>query len=82
MKVIAINDAPIPENKYYSAGIYLDRAYYKGDIFECFDFKTDTSFLIIWHNKLEAEMEVNINNFMTLEDWRNSRLNKILNIKE
>ena len=37
MKVIAINDAPIPKNGYSSNGVYLDRAYYKGDIFDSYE---------------------------------------------
>jgi hypothetical protein len=80
MKVIAINDAPTPENGYYSRGIYLDRAYHKGDIFECQEESKPayTGYMIIWHDKLEAEMEVDSNNFITLEEYRNSQIDKII----
>lgn len=85
MKVIAIKDAPIPKNGYYSNGVYLDRAYYKGDVFdlslnEDWGSKPSSSdFMVIWHDKLQAEMEVDSNNFITLEEWRNSQINKIIN---
>lgn len=86
MKVIAINDAPIPKNGYYNNGVYLDKAYYKGDIFSVigggylggvsvigyFDF------LIIYHDKLGAEMEVSKDNFISLEDYRNQKIDEII----
>jgi hypothetical protein len=80
MKVIAINDAPIPKTGYYSGDIYLDRAYYKGDVFDLsLESKSSYSgFMVIWHDKIEYEMEVDSNNFITLDEWRNSQINKIL----
>ena len=89
MKVIAIKDAPIPKNGYYSNGVYLDRAYYKGDVFDSYFLRpqytnwgskpSSSGFMVIWHDKLQAEMEVDSNNFITLEEWRNSQINKIIN---
>ena len=79
MKVIAIKDAPIPKNGYYSNGVYLDRAYYKGDVFDL-SLSEDCGskyYMVIWHDKLQAEMEVNKDNFISLEEWRNSQINKI-----
>jgi hypothetical protein len=76
MKVIAINDAPTPKNGYHSNGVYLDRAYYKGDIFESYE--TFGKYLVILHHKLGTEMEVDSNNFITLEEYRNQQLDKIL----
>ena len=82
MKVIAINDSPIPNNGYYFFnGVYLDRAYYKGDIFTVMEDgfnKMGGGRILIWHNKLEAEMDVDANNFLTLEDYREKQIDKIL----
>ena len=89
MKVIAINDAPTPKNGYSrlqlgtSNGVYLDRAYYKGDIFESYetfdDERVNKVYLVIWHDKLGAEMDVDPNNFMILEDYRDMKLDTLLN---
>lgn len=81
MKVIAINDAPIPERGYNHKGVYYERAYLKGDIFEVYDRHSwnshDKAYLIICHDKLETTMDVDPNNFITLEEWRNQKLNKL-----
>lgn len=78
MKVIAINDAPLREVIYYNS-VYLDRAYYKGNIFKVTeDGFNKISRIIIWHDKLDVEMDVDANNFITLEEYRNKQLNKIL----
>lgn len=80
MKVIAINDAPIPERGYLHNGVYYDRAYYKGNIFEVYDMTGTTwgrDYLIIYHDKLETTMDVDPNNFITLEEWRNQKLDKL-----
>ena len=83
MKVIAINDAPTPKHGYSSNGVYLDRAYYKGDIFESYetfdDERVNKVYLVIWHDKLGAEMDVDSNNFMILEDYRDMKLDTLLN---
>lgn len=97
MKVIAINDAPIPENGYYSNGVYLDRAYYKGDIFDVLsdnsgvnsnglstewtwqdEPSSPSDWLVIYHDKINAEMEVRASNFITLDEFRNKKINEIL----
>lgn len=81
MKVISIKDAPIPENGYYSNGVYLDRAYYKGDVFDLSYLNNDwgsKGSIVIWHDKLQVQMEVDSNSFITLEEWRNSQINKII----
>ena len=82
MKVIAINDAPTPKNGYSSNGVYLDRAYYKGDIFTVTEDgfnKMGGSHIIIWHDKLDAEMDVDANNFISLEEYRDMKLDTLLN---
>jgi hypothetical protein len=80
MKVIAINDAPTPKNGYSSNGVYLD--YYKGDIFDSYetfgDERVTKVFMVIWHDKLGAEMEVDSKNFIKLEEHRNQQIDKIL----
>lgn len=93
MKVIAINDAPLPENGYYSNGVYLDRAYYKGDIFDVLsdnigvkstewtwqdEPSSPNDWLVIYHDKLNVEMEVRTSNFITLDEFRNKKINEIL----
>ena len=82
MKVIATNDAPIPQKGYYHRGVYVNRAYYKGDIFESYetfgDERVNSLYLVILHHKLGTEMEVDSNNFITLEEYRNQQLDKIL----
>lgn len=82
MKVIAINDSPIPNNGYYFFnGVYLDRAYYKGDIFTVIEDDFNHPFhgrILIWHDKLRSEMDVDANNFLTLEEYREKQIDKIL----
>lgn len=79
MKVIAINDAPIPEKGYYYGGVYIDRAYYKGNIFEVYDKPIHPKdYLIIYHDKLEITMDVDPSNFISIQEYRNQQLNKIL----
>jgi hypothetical protein len=80
MKVIAINDAPIPNRGYHHNGVYYDRAYYKGNIFEVYDRSTwgTEDHLIIYHDKLETTMDVDPENFITLEEYRDKKIDKIL----
>jgi len=78
MKVIAINDSPIPESGYHHNGVYIDRAYYLGDIFEVYDKpKWGKDYLIIYHHKLKENMDVNPENFISLEEWREQKLNEL-----
>jgi hypothetical protein len=80
MKVIAINDAPIPRSHpYYHNGVYYERAYHKGDVFEIYDgsmFRTE-DYLIIYHDKLEITMDVDPKNFITLIEHRENKLNEL-----
>ena len=80
MKVIAINDAPIPKRGYYHNGVYMDRAYYKGNIFQVYDITLtkSTDYLIIYHHILEMNMDVDPSNFISIEEYREKQLNKIL----
>jgi hypothetical protein len=80
MKVIAISDAPLTERGYIHKGKNYERAYYKGDVFEIYDgsmFRTE-DYLIIYHDKLEITMDVDAERFITLEEHRDKKINKIL----
>lgn len=84
MKVIAINDDPIPQKGYYHNGVYYERAYYKGDVFEIYDgsmFKHELirteDYLIIYHDKLEITMDVDTKNFITLIEHRENKLKEL-----
>ena len=70
-KIIAIKDAPIPIQPWGG----LDRAYYKGDIF---NLRISNGMYIIYHPILDEEMEVNKNNFLSLDDFRDNQINKII----
>jgi hypothetical protein len=78
MKVIAINDAPF-RSPHHHNGVYYERAYCKGDIFEVYDRSTwgTEDHLIIYHDKLETTMDVNPDNFITLEDYREQQIDKL-----
>jgi len=75
MKVIAINDSPLPE-----------RAYYKGDVFEIYDGsyimlrrrrRRTEDYLIIYHDKLEIPMDVDTRDFITLREHREIKLKEL-----
>jgi hypothetical protein len=79
MKVIAISDAPLTERGYTHKGKHYERAYYKGDVFEIYDgsmFRTE-DYLIIYHDKLEITMDVDADNFITLREYRENKLNEL-----
>jgi len=83
MKVIAIKDAPVPITKsgFTRKGKFYDKAYYRGDVFEVHDRTTwgTEDYLIIYHDKLEINMDVDSKNFITLREYREQQLNKLLN---
>ena len=74
MKVIAINDSPLPE-----------RPYYKGDVFEIYDGpyimlrrrRRTEDYLIIYHDELEIPMDVDTRNFITLREHREIKLKEL-----
>lgn len=78
MKVISIKDAPLAQNGFTYNGVYLDRAYYRGDIFEVAPKSISDKFFIILHDKLGFEMAVDKLNFISLEEYRNQKINKLL----
>ena len=79
--VVAINDGPIPKYGFIKGKIHLDRAYKVGDTFRVYRESIEDSSrrrLIIWHPILETEMDVNIDNFMTLSEYRDIKLEELL----
>ena len=81
MKVIAIKDAPITKHGYTHKSKFYDKAYSEGDVFEVHDRTTwgTEDYLIIYHDKLETNMDVDPDNFITLREYREQQLNKLLN---
>jgi len=79
MKVIAIKDGPQSENGYTYKNKFYQKAYQKGDIFEVYDQPISkwNEYLIIYHDKLETNMDVNPNNFIELNKLREMKLNQI-----
>ena len=80
MKVIAINDAPIPirpsSEMWY--GKYKRKiAYDKGDIFDT-QYFTDKSIVIYNHHFDNNTMDVRVKNFITLSEWRLKQIDKII----
>jgi hypothetical protein len=79
MKVIAIKDGPQSENGFTYKNKFYQKAYQKGDTFEVYDQSISNwnEYLIIYHDKLETNMDVNPNNFIELNKWREMKLNQI-----
>jgi hypothetical protein len=80
MKVIAIKDAPIRDLGYMSNGVFYSRLYNKGDIFEAFYEQDKKINLIIQHDKFNADIQVDPDNFVDLDEWRESKINQVLQI--
>ncbi len=78
MKVIAIKDAPITKHGFTHRGKFYDKAYSEGDVFDIWD-NPNADYLIIYHDKLEITMDVDPDNFITLREYREQQLNKLLN---
>lgn len=41
--------------------------------------KVSTNHIVIYHDMIGCKMEVTKSNFMSLEDWRESKIDSILN---
>ncbi len=78
MKVIAIKDAPITKHGFTHRGKFYDKAYSEGDVFDIWD-NPNADYLEIYHDKLEITMDVDPDNFITLREYREQQLNKLLN---
>ena len=79
MKVIAINNAPNVDTKIdcsWAKKFNIERAYYKGDIFNTSP--EYNKLLVIFNHYVNEWMEVNKDNFITLEQWREKQINKII----
>jgi hypothetical protein len=83
MKVIAINDAPLTTKGFTHKGKYYERAYFVGDTFKVFDKPNNhikgvpNDYLIIYHDKLETNMDVDPKNFITLREHRENKLKEL-----
>ncbi len=78
MKLIAIKDAPITKHGFTHRGKFYDKAYSEGDVFDIWD-NPNADYLEIYHDKLEITMDVDPDNFITLREYREQQLNKLLN---
>jgi hypothetical protein len=78
MKVIAIKDACLVIGGYTHKGKFYDKAYSEGDVFDIWD-NPNADYLEIYHDKLEITMDVDPDNFITLREYREQQLNKLLN---
>jgi len=77
MKVIAIQDTPnIDTTISWAKEFNIERAYQKGDIFETH--KKYKNGLVIFNNYTNKPMEVNPDNFITLDDYRMIKINQII----
>ena len=77
MKVIAIQDAPnIWSTISWAKKFNIERAYQKGDIFETH--KKYKNGLVIFNHHINKPMEVNSDNFITLDDYRMIKINQII----
>lgn len=79
MKVIAIHNDPDIDTTISWAKIFnLERAYYKGDIFETKEVNPQSNELIIFNHHVQDLMEVNPENFQSLDEYRKNQINEIL----
>ena len=84
-KIIALVDAKDPTTPFPSDAPdfkNIERAYFKGDIFEVNrESIEDNSYMYtyIYHPILDLDLSVRSENFMLLEDWRVSQIDKIIN---
>jgi len=77
MKVIAIQNAPnIDTTISWAKEFNIERAYQKGDIFETH--KKYKNGLVIFNHYINKPMEVNPDNFITLDDYRMIKINQII----
>ena len=74
MKVVAIKDAVIVDNKKWPNGTY--QAYFKGDIFEISNWIDDDK-SIVYKDGIHERLIVTEENFVTLEEWREIQLKEL-----
>ena len=79
-KVICIIDAPLIDKNIDLSRHHLpnlDRAYKVGDIYEVVSIWSDQ--LVIWYPPLNSTMSVNRDNFILLSEWRDRKIESVLN---
>ena len=77
MKVIAIQNAPdIDTTISWAKEFNIERAYKKGDIFKTH--KKYKNVLVIFNHYIDEPMDVNPDNFITLDEFRNIKINQII----
>jgi hypothetical protein len=72
-KIVAIKDSPVVNSQLFGKNI---QAYKIGDIFEvksCFHNEC-----VIFHPLVNSTMSVKSENFILLEEWRNTKIDEII----
>jgi len=82
MRVIAIKDAPIVDVSAWTKKSGLTQAYKVGDIFELSKEYSDPNYhrtyMVIFNHHIGSYMEVNYENFITLDEHRENQINELL----
>jgi hypothetical protein len=81
MKVVAIEDGPLVTPPFKFNDTSYERAYFKGEIFEVLSDSIERRgyvYLIIYHTTFGCKMSVDPKRFITLDKFRESRLEKVL----
>ena len=84
MRVIAIKDAPIVDSKLsaWTKKNGLTQAYKIGDIFELSKKYSDSNhhrtYMVIFNHHIGSYMEVNYDNFIPLDEYRENQINELL----
>jgi hypothetical protein len=91
MRVIAIKDAPIVSptklvkiNNVFKKVTFNNTAYKVGDIFELSKEYSDPNYhrtyMVIFNHHIGSYMEVNYENFITLDEHRENQINELLSV--
>jgi hypothetical protein len=76
MRVIAIKDAPIVDPHEW--------AYKVGDIFDVSKSYSDSNhhrtYMVIFNHHIGSYMEVNYENFISLDEYRDNQINELLSV--
>jgi hypothetical protein len=81
MRVIAIKDAPfLPPREWHN----LTQAYKVGDIFDVSKSYSDSNhhrtYMVIFNHHIGSYMEVNYENFISLDEYRDNQINELLSV--
>ena len=87
MRVIAIKDAPIVSptklvkiNNVFKKVTFNNTAYKVGDIFDLSKSYSDPNYhrMVIFNHHIGSYMEVNYENFISLDEYRENQINELL----